>query len=256
MGLINSQIVGEGKPLIILHGFLGMGDNWRTHSLHFAEKGYQVHVIDARNHGHSFHSPEFSYALMMEDLIRYMDYHQIASAPLIGHSMGGKTTMLLAVTYPERAERIVVVDMSPKYYPVHHKVILDALSTLDFSQIKTREQADQQLGKFIIDIPIRQFLLKNVYRKTADQLALRINLPVLRERVAEIGTALPVGTVYQGKTLFLIGGKSHYVLPEDMPLIMQHFPKAEAVTIPDAGHWVQVEKPKEFFEITYQFLQK
>ena len=87
-------------------------------------------------------------------------------------------------------------------------------------------------------------------------MALRINLPVLRERVAEIGTALPVGTVYQGKALFLIGGKSHYVLPEDMPLIMQHFPKAEAVTIPDAGHWVQVEKPKEFFEITYQFLQK
>ena len=127
---------------------------------------------------------------------------------------------------------------------------------MDFSQIKTREQADQQLGKFIIDVPIRQFLLKNVYRKTADQLALRINLPVLRERVAEIGTALPVGTVYQGKTLFLIGGKSHYVLPEDMPLIMKHFPKAEAVTIPDAGHWVQVEKPKEFFEITYQFLQK
>ena len=131
MELINSQIVGEGKPLIILHGFLGMADNWRTHSLHFAQEGYQVHVIDARNHGHSFHSPEFSYALMVEDLIRYMDYHQIASAPLIGHSMGGKTTMLLAVTHPERAERILVVDMAPKYYPVHHKVILDALSTLD-----------------------------------------------------------------------------------------------------------------------------
>ena len=256
MELIISHIVGEGKPLIILHGFLGMADNWRTHSLHFAQMGYQVHVIDARNHGHSFHSPDFSYALMVEDLIRYMDYHQIASAPLIGHSMGGKTTMLLAVTHPERAERIVVVDMAPKYYPVHHKVILDALSTLDFSQIKTREQADQQLGKFIIDTDIRQFLLKNVYRKTAEELALRINLPVLRERVAEIGTALPVGTIYQGPTLFIIGAKSHYVLPEDLPLIRQHFPQATEVTIEGAGHWVQVEKPKEFFDYTYQFLQK
>ena len=256
MELINSQIVGEGKPLIILHGFLGMADNWRTHSLRFAQEGYQVHVIDARNHGHSFHSPEFSYALMVEDLIRYMDYHQIASAPIIGHSMGGKTTMLLAVTHPERAERIVVVDMAPKYYPVHHKVILDALSTLDFTQIKTREEADQQLGKFIIDVPIRQFLLKNVYRVSADQLGLRINLPVLRDRVAEIGTALPTGTIYNGEALFIIGGKSSYVLPEDMALIKQHFPKATEVIVEGAGHWVQVEKPKEFFEITSQFLQK
>ena len=246
MELINSQIVGEGKPLIILHGFLGMADNWRTHSLRFAQEGYQVHVIDARNHGHSFHSPEFSYALMVEDLIRYMDFHQIASAPIIGHSMGGKTTMLLAVTHPERAERIVVVDMAPKYYPVHHKVILDALSTLDFTQIKTREE----------DVPIRQFLLKNVYRVSADQLGLRINLPVLRDRVAEIGTALPTGTIYNGEALFIIGAKSNYVLPEDMALIKQHFPKATEVIIEGAGHWVQVEKPKEFFEITSQFLQK
>ncbi len=256
MELINSQIVGEGTPLIILHGFLGMGDNWRTHSLRFAEAGYQVHVIDARNHGHSFHSSEFSYQLMVEDLIRYMDSQQISSAPIIGHSMGGKTAMLLAVTYPERAERIVVVDMAPKYYPVHHKVILDALSTLDFTQIKTREQADQQLGKFIIEPSIRQFLLKNVYRKTSDELGLRINLPVLKDRVAEIGTALPTGTIYEGEALFVIGGKSNYVLPEDIPLIKQHFPKASEVIIAEAGHWVQVEKPKEFFEITYQFLQK
>ena len=87
MELINSQIVGEGTPLIILHGFLGMGDNWRTHSLRFAEAGYQVHVIDARNHGHSFHSSEFSYQLMVEDLIRYMDSQRISSAPIIGHSI-------------------------------------------------------------------------------------------------------------------------------------------------------------------------
>ena len=146
--------------------------------------------------------------------------------------------------------------MAPKYYPVHHKVILDALSTLDFSQIKTREEADKQLGKFIIEPSVRQFLLKNVYRKTSEELGLRINLPVLRERVAEIGTALPVGTVYNGETLFVVGGKSSYVLPEDMTLIKQHFPKAERVVIQDAGHWIQVEKPKEFFETTYQFLQK
>ena len=146
--------------------------------------------------------------------------------------------------------------MAPKYYPVHHKVILDALSTLDFTQIKTREEADQQLGKFIIDVPIRQFLLKNVYRVSADQLGLRINLPVLRDRVAEIGTALPTGTIYNGEALFVIGGKSNYVLPEDMALIKQHFPKATEVIIEGAGHWVQLEKPKEFFEITSQFLQK
>ena len=139
---------------------------------------------------------------------------------------------------------------------MHHKVILDALSTLDFSQIKTREEADQQLGKFIIDVPIRQFLLKNVYRVTPDQLGLRINLPVLRDRVAEIGTALPTGTIYYGEALFMVGAKSNYVLAEDMALIKQHFPKATEVIVEGAGHWVQVEKPKEFFEIASQFLQK
>lgn len=162
--ILHSKIIGHGQPLLILHGFLGMGDNWKTLGNRFAEE-YQVHLIDQRNHGRSFHSDEFDYELMVEDLLNYIDHHHLENINLIGHSMGGKTAMLFAVNHPERVHKLIVADIGPKYYPSHHEQILNGLNAIDFTQQRSRNEIEEVLENYIPEMGIRQFLLKNVYRK-------------------------------------------------------------------------------------------
>ena len=201
--LLHSNIFGNGTPFIILHGFLGMGDNWKTLARQFAELGYEMHLVDQRNHGRSFHSEDFEYDLMIEDLKRYCDEKDLNNILLLGHSMGGKTAMGFATTYPELVDKLIVADISPRYYPVHHDAILNGLSNLDFSMIKTRGEADKVLANYVHDLETRMFLLKNLYWIEKGQLGLRINLPVLKESVSEVGEALPTHAVFNKKTLFL-----------------------------------------------------
>ena len=252
--VLHSQILGSGKPFVILHGFLGMGDNWKTLGTRWADDGYEVHLLDQRNHGRSFHSDEFSYEKMAEDLKKYYDEHDLKEIILLGHSMGGKVAMQFAVTYPEKVSKLIVADIAPKAYPPHHQDILKALSALDFSTIKSRGEAEDILSEYIKDQGTRLFLLKNLYRKTKKELALRINLPVLSEKIEEVGVALPENTVFEGDTLFLGGEKSGYIEPMDELLIKKHFPKAEIGTISNAGHWLHAENPDEFYDNVMNFL--
>lgn len=254
MQQLYSKISGQGKPLIILHGFLGMSDNWNTLGNQYAENGFEVHLIDQRNHGRSFHSDAFSYELLTEDLYRYCTEHQLNQVNIIGHSMGGKTAMFFATTYPEMVEKLIVADISPKYYPVHHQTIINGLLSVDFNVIKTRKEADEQLSKYISEQGIRQFLLKNIYRPDREELAFRFNLNALNDQIEEIGKALPEDAVFPKKTLFIKGGRSEYITQQDEPLIKKHFPDAEISTIDNAGHWVQAENPKMFFNTTIEFL--
>ena len=143
---LHSNIIGKGKPFVILHGFLGMGDNWKSLGKRFAEQGYQVHLIDQRNHGRSFHSESFNYGVLSDDLKKYCDVHQLEEIVLLGHSMGGKTAMCFAVTYPEMISKLIIADISPKEYPLHHQDILKALSSLDFNKIHTRKQYEESLN--------------------------------------------------------------------------------------------------------------
>ena len=251
---LHSQILGSGKPFVILHGFLGMSDNWKTLGTRWAEAGYEVHLLDQRNHGRSFHSDEFSYELMSEDLKNYCEEHSLKEIILLGHSMGGKVAMQFAVTYPEMVSKLVVADIGPKAYPSHHQDILKALSSLNFSQIKSRGEAEDVLSEYIKDEGTRLFLLKNLYRKNKNELALRINLPVLSEKIEEVGVALANETVFEGDTLFLGGEKSGYIEPMDEILIKKHFPKAKIVTISNAGHWLHAENPDEFYDSVMNFL--
>lgn len=257
MALLHSNIVGTGKPLFILHGFLGMGDNWKSLSNQYAEEGYQVHLIDQRNHGRSFHSDQFSYELMVEDLLVYIEEKKLEQVAIIGHSMGGKTAMLFATSFPERVSKLIVVDIAPRAYPQHHQDILKGLSSLDFSTIKKRNDADEQLKSYVSNWGIRQFLLKNLYRTSSKTFALRINLPVLIAEIEEVGKALPEQAVYDGETLFLSGERSGYIDSNDIQIgIARHFPQAQVITIPDSGHWIHAENPTEFFKITTDFLKK
>ena len=252
--LLHSNILGQGKPLVILHGFLGMGDNWKTLGKEFSEQGYQVHLIDQRNHGKSFHDEAFSYEVMVNDLKHYCESYGLEEIVLLGHSMGGKTAMLFAAKYPKMVSKLIVADISPRFYPIHHDKILEGLGALDFDTIKSRGQADKQLSKYISDFGIRQFLLKNVDRIDKDNLALKLNLPILTREVAEVGEALPIHAKFEGDTLFLRGDRSEYIGPQDEAIIKNHFPKANIVTIPESGHWLHAENPEAFFSKTMQFL--
>jgi pimeloyl-ACP methyl ester carboxylesterase len=245
--MLYSKIEGEGKPFLIIHGFLGMSDNWKTLGLQFVQLGYQIHLLDMRNHGKSFHSDEFNYEIMVEDVKAYIDFHNLQNITLLGHSMGGKIAMLFATIYPDLVEKLIIADIGPKYYAPHHQTILAALNAVDFSKNPTRTQVDEIVSKYISDFGTKQFLLKNVYWETPVQLGFRFNLPVFNDKISEIGTALPFENHFDKPALFLRGGKSDYILDSDFETILHHFPSAIIKTIPNAGHWLHAENPNAFY---------
>jgi len=252
--LLHSNILGEGKPFVILHGFLGMSDNWKSLGIQFAEAGFQVHLIDHRNHGHSFWSNEFNYEVLAEDLKTYCEYYNLNNIILLGHSMGGKTAMTFATEYPEFVSKLLVADISPRFYPVHHDQILRGLSALNFNEIKSRGEADKILNQYVSDFGTRQFLLKNLYWIEKGKLALRLNLEILKDEVAEVGEALSSYSSFDKPTLFLRGDRSEYIGVGDEAIIKNHFPKAKIVTISNAGHWLHAENPEDFFKAVIKFV--
>lgn len=251
---LHSKIIGKGRPFVILHGFLGMSDNWKTLGNKFSEAGFEMHLVDQRNHGRSFHDDDFNYEVLAEDLKQYCETHNLERIILLGHSMGGKTAMLFATQYPALVSILVVADISPRFYPIHHDAILEGLSALDFSKIKSRGAADTLLSQYVSEIGTRMFLLKNLYWVEKGQLALRINLDILKDQVSEVGEALPMHSKFDNPTLFLRGDKSEYVLSTDERLIKQHFPLANIETIRNAGHWLHAENPKDFYEAVINFV--
>ncbi|MGB5419772.1 alpha/beta fold hydrolase [Algibacter sp.] len=252
--LLHSNILGEGKPFIILHGFLGMSDNWKTLGSQFSDIGFQVHLVDQRNHGRSFHENEFNYEVLAEDLKHYCDKHKLTDIVLLGHSMGGKTAMLFATLYPELVSKLIVADISPRFYPVHHDAILEGLCALDFDVIKSRGEADDMLSKYVSEVGTRMFLLKNLYWVEKGKLGLRMNLEVLKNEVGEVGESLPSYARFDKDTLFLRGDRSEYIGVGDENIIKNHFQKAEIATISNAGHWLHAENPKDFYEAVINFV--
>jgi esterase len=251
---LHSNIIGEGHPFIILHGFLGMGDNWKTLAKQFSTLGFQVHLVDQRNHGRSFHDSEFNYEVLAEDLQAYCSFHNLEDIVLLGHSMGGKTAMLFAALHPEIVSKLIIADIAPRFYPVHHDAILEGLSALDFEAITSRKEAEVQLSKYVQDLGTRQFLLKNIYRVSSEILGLRINLETLKINVSEVGEALPSALNFQKDSLFLRGDKSEYISVQDETLIKLQFPAAVIKTISNAGHWLHAENPTEFYHNVRVFI--
>ena len=253
--MLHSRIEGEGKPLLIIHGFLGMSDNGKSFSLLYAAEGFQVHLLDLRNHGKSFHSNEFNYSIMSKDILEYCQLNNLTSISIIGHSMGGKVAMLFATTYPELVDKLIVADIGPKYYAPHHEDILAGLNAVDFTTKPDRIQVEEILYPFIPDLGTRQFLMKNLYWMEPGQLAFRFNLAVFNAQIETIGEALPEANHFDKPTLFIRGGNSRYILDTDVPEIRKHFPNFELATIPNVGHWLHAENPKLFFEETSKYLK-
>ncbi|MFT7114634.1 MAG: esterase [Candidatus Azotimanducaceae bacterium] len=252
--ILHSRIIGEGQPLLILHGLFGQSDNWQTLGKVFAEH-YQVHLIDQRNHGHSFHADEWNYDVMADDLFAYIQHHNLVSINIIGHSMGGKTVMHFAVSNPSLIEKLIVVDIAPKAYAPHHETILAGLEAIDFEKINSRKGADAAMAQHIPIPSVRQFLLKNLYWIEKEKLAWRFNLPVISANIKNVGEALPERAFADIPVLFAHGAKSDYIIDGDDDLILNHFPQAQIVEIPNAGHWIHAENPKGFHEACENFLE-
>ncbi|TDE05272.1 alpha/beta fold hydrolase [Flavobacterium sandaracinum] len=253
--MLFSKIEGSGQPLLILHGFLGMSDNWKTLGTQFATD-FQVHALDLRNHGRSLHSEDFSYEIMAQDVYAYCQGHNLENINIIGHSMGGKVAMLLATKYPELVNRLIVADIGPKFYPQHHQDILAGLNAVDFSIQPSRSDVEEIMAKFIPDFGTRQFLMKNLFWQEPGQLAFRFNLAVFNHKMEEIGIPLPENSVFEKPTLFIRGGNSRYILDGDLENIKQHFPDSSIETIPNAGHWLHAENPADFYQKATSFLNK
>lgn len=243
--------MGEGQPMVILHGLFGFSDNWQTHAKKLAEY-YRVILVDLRNHGHSEWTEDFSYSLMAQDVKELCDDLGLNKIILLGHSMGGKVAMYFAQYYEEFLEKLIVVDIGVKAYPMHHQHILAGLHALDLENMKARSEAEAVLKKHIDSDGVRQFLLKNLYWKKKGQLAFRMNLPVLEREMPEILSALPEKEVMT-PTLFIRGELSNYILDEDISELEDRFPDSYVVTISGAGHWVHAEEPELFLESVLGF---
>ena len=253
--MLYSKIEGSGKPLLILHGFLGMSDNWKTLGMQFASAGFQVHLLDLRNHGRSFHSDEFSYEIMAQDVFEYCTENSLENIDVIGHSMGGKTAMLLATSYPNLVDKLLVADIGPKFYAPHHQDILAGLNAVDFAIKPSRNDVEEIMKNYIPDFGTRQFLMKSLYWQEPGQLAFRFNLAVFNNEIDEIGKALQTELIFEKPTLFIRGGNSNYIKDNDIENIKKHFPNSSIETIPNVGHWLHAENPEMFYELASIFLK-
>ncbi len=247
---------GEGPPLIVLHGLLGASGNWHTLSSRAFGAAFRVYTLDQRNHGRSPHSPIFDYPTMADDIIRFMDRHAIDTAHVLGHSMGGKTAMHLALLHTARVDSLVVADIAPKTYPRRHEVIFEALRATNPAHFRSRAEIDQALAAYVASQSVRQFLMKNLSPDGPGQYRWKINLDGIYQNYDRINVGMEADGLYEGPSLFIRGGASDYVAEEDLEIIRSYFPEADLVTLPGAGHWLHAEAPDAFAQHVLAFLQQ
>ncbi|MDX5345644.1 MAG: alpha/beta fold hydrolase, partial [Hymenobacteraceae bacterium] len=214
-------------------------------------------LVDMRNHGRSGHSHDFDYNLMAEDLLEFVNDHQLEQPYVIGHSMGGKAAMKFALQNPDKVGKLIVVDISPKAYPVHHDQIIKGLQAVDLASLENRQQADEQLARYVAEDDVRLFLLKNLYRTEDGGFGWRVNLKAIDENIDLIGAAIESDTPFRNPALFIRGAKSKYIKLEDQYEYIEHlFPNVEIETIQNAGHWVHAEAPDALYELVVKFLEQ
>jgi pimeloyl-ACP methyl ester carboxylesterase len=245
--------LGSGPPLIILHGLFGSGDNWQRVAGRLAAK-HEVFLLDQRNHGLSPHTTLMDYSMMAEDVAEFMRDHGQNHATLLGHSMGGKTAMQLALDHPELVERLIVVDIAPRAYSATHREILDALLSLDPTVFANRQQMEAALAPAIPDLGVRRFLLKSVARRADGKFEWKLNLPALSNNYSALGQGVSGTRPFAGPALFVAGEKSKYIRESDWTAIRQLFPRAEGKTVGGAGHWVHADAPDAFLKTVEEFL--
>ncbi|OAV43530.1 alpha/beta fold hydrolase [Lewinella sp. 4G2] len=252
--MLHHKVFGTGQPLVILHGLFGMLDNWKTLARQWAEN-YQVILVDLPNHGRSPHVDEFSYAGMADAVVELIEHLELPPVYLMGHSMGGKAAMQLALDRNDLVAKLIVVDMAPRQYRRGHDDVFSALQAFDPAEVSDRKEAARLMAAYVSDPGIQLFLLKNLARNPAGGYQWRMNLPVITAQYENlIGPVGNFGDSFTGPALFLRGGRSGYVRDEDLDYIHDLFPAATLATVEGAGHWVHAERPEELSSLVTNFL--
>lgn len=244
---------GRGRAVILLHGLFGSLDNWHSIALRLTES-FHVFAVDQRNHGQSPHNSEMNYPLMAADLNEFMAARGLETAAVIGHSMGGKTAMQFALQFPKRVEKLIVGDMAPRAYAPAHEKIFAAQLALDLKLFSTRQQIEDVLAPEIPDLALRRFLLKNLGRSSTGDFFWKINLRGISENYLLLCQPVFTAVPFAKPTLFIRGGKSNYLRPEDERLIGELFPRVKIETIAEAGHWIHADAPEAFLRLVGDFL--
>jgi esterase len=253
MNLYHRKVGENGPAMIILHGIFGSSDNWLGIAKVFGLT-HQVYLLDLRNHGQSPWSDEFDYQVMSADLNEFINLHELQNPIIIGHSMGGKVVMQFALNNPSTSNKLFVVDIAPKFYPVHHSTILNGLNSINLATLASRAEANEHLKRFEEQEGVRQFLLKNLYRNSEQAFAWRINLAVITKNIDVVGHELWVKNSCDTPIHFIKGANSNYIQLEDERYIAEIFPNFDITEIADAGHWVQADQPESFIKAVQSML--
>lgn len=253
---LNYKIIGQGEPIVVLHGLFGMLDNLQIFAKKIADQERMIYLVDQRDHGRSPHTQDFSYSLLSSDLSKFMEDNWLHQTDLIGHSMGGKTALQFVVDHPGIVKKLVIIDIGIKQYSSGHDEIFDALLSIPLNIVTSREEVFNLLIEKIGDENTVHFLMKNLSRvKDGVGFEWKMNLPLLKEKYDNILAGIQVSEIQDIDVLFVRGEKSNYILDKDVMDILEFFPKAKFVTIPNAGHWVHVENLEKLVEEINDFLK-
>ena len=248
MNILHSKIIGSGNNhVLILHGLLGMGDNWKSIANKLSSEKYCVHLIDQRNHGKSFHSNKMNYDLMVEDIYSYLNFYNLERCVLIGHSMGGKVAMKFSLSHSQYLKKLIIIDIAPKKYEPKFNYLFEAINTLDLEKIKTRGEIENELLDKIKEQDLVLFLLKNIGRNKNNNFVFKANVNVLHQNLLVLMDKIDINENILVDTTFIKGDKSDYINEIDRDLIKDKFPNSEIIPIVNSGHWVHSENPNYFY---------
>lgn len=245
---------GSGPAVILIHGMFGSLSNLGMLARELVAD-YRVISVDLRNHGDSPHESLMDLASMAADIVALLDDLNLASAILIGHSLGGKVAMQVALNHAARVSDLVVIDIAPVTYDKRQDVALDALNLLAQNPIESRREADAMISAQIADAPTRAFLLKNLARTPQGEFKLKLNLASINQNYATTLVSAPTGQAYEGPTLFLKGEHSAYIQEKHRSLIQQFFPASRLEVVPNTGHWLHAEKPDAVNTLIRAFIE-
>jgi len=249
------RVLGSGDPIIILHGIFGSSDNWMTIAKKLSQR-YKLYLPDLRNHGNSFHHPDFNYKIMVNDMVSFIETHNISNPLIVGHSMGGKLAMNLALHLGPDIRKLMVIDIGPQFYPIHHERILNGLRDIKLDDFHARKDIDEALSGVIPEFAERQFILKNLKRMEDGSFAWKLNVESLSRNIGNVGEEIEGESKFTNPTLFVKGEHSHYLDKNNLDGITKFFPNATITEVLGAGHWVHADKPEAFLKVLQDFINQ